>query len=819
MSETDVVADETVVILSDERMLPCVPVYETITFDLDELSYTNDLVLIRGADTLILNFGDAGVDYHAMATGNKYTTLPSGATAWVFDDRADYIAIPAGSSINNLQSMTLEWQFKINGSGGHNAGRLWSKQQHLDSTFDIYVDDIEDRFVITRNTIYNVDEWKTPLSSVVTAGWNNLQISWVSADSPENETAPLIINNNKVIEVEHTLVGTGPWADDSEYDAIIGNKSSSDYNINATVSLFRLRGVASGRGVCKSNYLADVWRLHDPATGALAVPSDILQNDTDPLMRIGKNLSSIDVQFDYSSIVTKLYPRGTGQTPSETRLDNPLFYPAYQELVLHSSDADWVYFRLPGEYSCYGGFQQALWLKGTGYYVGRGHGGYWTGPPKTPFVHQDSVSYKGDALAVVFHEPAAFRIAWFSFLLRHIIETPITRDFAPRFQVGLYATAPSGAHGSAHQRPGFYVPSYGPLVWNYGNLYSISSTQWDWYNFPMQTREYPAGWYACVISPYPNDQEWEKWGATKGDYLAFAGAGSRSGIRDAYATTTHTGVAPDNWNVGGLERNGGWADPFTWQVGWSHTTMATDVTHQFYMTSLGNPGRFITCRRKDYVPNTPYVYYYNHAPYLMAWDAYNKYGKIEGTYKNDALTTQDALLKGATEYLRSVSEPIVTFSVSAADLYDLDPQTNWAEELTLGGLVTVSDDVLGIEQQCVISKITKPNLNNPHDIQIQLDNVHLNAAKLLANLASAHQTMPKYLQGQTVASPYTTVSQADAAHPAQLYFEIRDVTQLTHSVKLTITPTAYQQATSTGVQNDNTLPNAFKIVVDGNAVR
>ena len=49
-----------------------------------------------------------------------------------------------------------------------------------------------------------------------------------------------------------------------------------------------------------------------------------------PILTIGKNLSSIDVKYDYSTIITKLYPRGSGSAPSELTLNNPAYYPPEQ---------------------------------------------------------------------------------------------------------------------------------------------------------------------------------------------------------------------------------------------------------------------------------------------------------------------------------------------------------------------------------------------------------------------------------------------------------------------------------------------------------
>ena len=72
---------------------------------------------------------------------------------------------------------------------------------------------------------------------------------------------------------------------------------------------------------------------------------------------------------------------------------------------------------------------------------------------------------------------------------------------------------------------------------------------------------------------------------------------------------------------------------------------------------------------------------------------------------------------------------------------------------------------------------------------------------MFAQLATAHQTTPKYQQGQTVESPFTTSATATAKTPAEMNFSIRPDTTLTPGVRLTI----------------NTA-TAFKIAVDGTPV-
>jgi len=498
-SETEVDADEVLTLTLDEGYLPDIqPDFEVITLTPDETSI-QDMRALEIGDNLIINYGDAGTEFHALAQVNDYTTLPSGATAWVFNDFNDYLGIPGGSAVDNLGDLTFHWQIYLNGVGGNNAGRLWSKQQQPGS-FDVYIDDLENRIVIQRYTIYDVEEWKTPLDSIQRDIWLDIQLSWASGTTPS--TTPEVDINNVPQEMEHTKEGTSLWADDTGYGAILGNTSQGNFNLNATVALFRLYKQKLSRGVRKSNYLADLWRWHDPSTGSLAVPSDASTPDPDPVLRIGKNVSSIDIQVDYSSVITKLYPRGSGSDPSELNLNWPWYFPSGQKLVLYTTDSKYAYFRVPGEYSAY----RQYWGDGANlpvqFFVGRGLKTY----PQNPISggYPGVISTSGTAIAQVFFPTFDFRLYSVGFYLQRMISgSPPEWESPPTFTVGLYSCAGSSP-GVVNQMPGYFVPYQGPLTWCYGNLLSISTTP-QWYDFNLQANKYPGNTWCpfrrpCVFS-------------------------------------------------------------------------------------------------------------------------------------------------------------------------------------------------------------------------------------------------------------------------------------------------------------------------------
>ena len=519
-----------------------------------------------------------------------------------------------------------------------------------------------------------------------------------------------------------------------------------------------------------------------------------------PILTIGKNLSGINIKYDYSKLVTKLYPRGTGSTPSELTLDNPLWFPSgdLSELVLDHTDADYAHFKLAGEYSAYSdrGFGYGdNWAINPGYYIGRDieliyNQGHSPGTFSENVIAMVGPGGPGDAVAMCFEVGYSFRLYDVAFLLQRVVTPPgVTWTTQPRFVVGLYSATKS-ATISGYQKAGYVVPYQGPLCWCYGNLLSVSQTP-AWYHFPLQTNQYPEGWYTIVVAPYPASNT--QWGLN--DYLAFGGSPSHDSSVPCYAEQCHNGLAPKNWN--NSIKGGTVGTPYESQMAFQLTKVVTDVTSQFRMSG-SDPGRLVKTAIKNYVPGATYVFHYQHTPYLINWDAWHAYGKIEGTYKDDSVTTQNALCLSATQYLASASQPIMTTSLSAADLYAIDPDKNWAEELNAGELVKVIDSVLGIEEVCVITKIDKQDLTQPHIIDtLTLNNVHLNAQKLMAQITRSSQRSAKYRQGQTVEAPYTIAG----ASGDTLSFYIRDATTLTHSVRVTVDA-----------------PGLFTLTVDGNPV-
>ena len=148
-----------------------------------------------------------------------------------------------------------------------------------------------------------------------------------------------------------------------------------------------------------------------------------------PIMTIGKNLSGIDVKYDYSSLITKLYPRGAGSPPSELTPGTPAWCPAgdLSQLVYDHSDGAYAHFRLAGEYSAYvgdPGYGDG-WPINSGYSVGRGLSETFNLQPSSPLTALGIIGNTQTpvAQAVYLQGPSASptRVYDVSFLLKRYI--------------------------------------------------------------------------------------------------------------------------------------------------------------------------------------------------------------------------------------------------------------------------------------------------------------------------------------------------------------------------------------------------------------
>ena len=524
----------------------------------------------------------------------------------------------------------------------------------------------------------------------------------------------------------------------------------------------------------------------------------------------------MDVLYDYSPIVTKLYPRGTGSAPSEMTLSAPSYYLPLQQLPKPTFMDNYSYFTVPGgDYTAYDGFTGGTSPRGAGMIIGQNKSTItsfteWTPTPTNPNTGSlpagDAVlgagSYTGgqnQVSAQPFVVPiGGAQLSDIRMLLWRDSNGSLTPQEitaigqGPKFVVGVYT--------SIANKEGNFVPYQGPLVWYTGDLYSIGSDNFRWYTFPMQGALIPAGYYWVVLSVYPTTAVWDT------DFLWWGGYNDPN--RHGYAAWSLTGIKQNAWFLASTISNIAHLN-----LDFVVNRTAADVTDGFFLVDE----RTIGCYTEFYDPKSNYYIHYKLAPYLTAWDSVDAYGSIEGTYKDDTITTQDALLKSGTQYLTSVAQPVLTWSVGVIDLYDLNPTKNWSEELQLGTNVIVQDEKLGITQECMISKLQKTNLDTPHDIQITLDTILKNTPRLLAETMGTQLDKSKYQGGQTVASPFNVTTQADSANPAWLEFEIRPTTTHVQSLEFSLNAQPFQAAGSGGLttQASSDMANSFTIEVDG----
>ena len=105
-----------------------------------------------------------------------------------------------------------------------------------------------------------------------------------------------------------------------------------------------------------------------------------------------------------------------------------------------------------------------------------------------------------------------------------------------------------------------------------------------WYTFPLQSNQYPKGWYAIVVAPYPTSNK--QWSAD--DWLAW---GPSPGLKPGaaiYGTGCYNGISPANWKVDG---------GVGFQLATSFVFIKNDATAAFKQARPDQPGRCPECRR------------------------------------------------------------------------------------------------------------------------------------------------------------------------------------------------------------------------------
>jgi hypothetical protein len=202
------------------------------------------------------NRGRLGDSCDASAHSNDYTVLKNGATAWTMSDPDDYICIPQGRDIMNLQSMTFEWSVYID-TQMVDYSALFSKGTDY-GPFTLVYDSAHSNLVLKRPTMDgNIVEWSTEVGSVPANDWYFLQFIWRSGVGQDPNSPPLIYLDRQLLNVTCNDV-TGYWAGDFFYDLYIGNNKDKDRNLTGIISLFRMYDIAILDGA--PNFISDGWR-------------------------------------------------------------------------------------------------------------------------------------------------------------------------------------------------------------------------------------------------------------------------------------------------------------------------------------------------------------------------------------------------------------------------------------------------------------------------------------------------------------------------------------------------------------------------------
>lgn len=155
-------------------------------------------------------------------------------------------------------------------------------------------------------------------------------------------------------------------------------------------------------------------------------------------------------------------------------------------------------------------------------------------------------------------------------------------------------------------------------------------------------------------------------------------------------------------------------------------------------------------------------------PYIDV-DTQAQYGVISRVWVDRRYENESTLFNAAKAMLEELKVPYLSYSVDAADLYQITKDS--VDKFELGSLVRVKDDELGIDINARVVSLSKGDVyGNPGDIQIEIANKSRDIASSIAELADRTRINEVYAQGATNLDSHDFADNCDPDNPAVIRF-------------------------------------------------
>lgn len=169
-----------------------------------------------------------------------------------------------------------------------------------------------------------------------------------------------------------------------------------------------------------------------------------------------------------------------------------------------------------------------------------------------------------------------------------------------------------------------------------------------------------------------------------------------------------------------------------------------------------------------------------------------KHGLIEYVWVDQRFTIAQNLKDNAVAMLKKWSQPIVSWTVSAADLIKLTDEPLKIDKLRLGSVVMINTNDFGSVNLRIKKESKADVFGAPQDIELELGNLKDDINTTLSDLDRKQQINETYSQGATNILNYSYQDNCEAAYPANIDFYLDDDVFHVNTVELTFKTKRYR---------------------------
>lgn len=178
--------------------------------------------------------------------------------------------------------------------------------------------------------------------------------------------------------------------------------------------------------------------------------------------------------------------------------------------------------------------------------------------------------------------------------------------------------------------------------------------------------------------------------------------------------------------------------------------------------------------------------------YVEDTESIKKHGLIEYVWVDQRFTIAQNLKDNAIAMLKKWSQPIVSWTVSAADLIKLTDTPLGIDKLRLGSVVMINTNDFGSVNLRIKKESKADVFGAPQDIELELGNLKDDINTTLSDLDRKQQINETYSQGATNILNYSYQDNCEAAYPANIDFYLDDDVFHVNTVELTFKTKRYR---------------------------